>query len=135
MRAFFLLLTLGLAVSAAASAGPQSQLKYFYCIHSGRPCKETTPEKPVVSGNAMAVARRALATKDDFVGFVDAQDTTLQFKAEDGEAILVDLPDPKLQGSYSTHLDRAQALKLIDGLSAPLARYRAQLKLKFAKWQ
>ncbi len=32
------------------------------------------------------------------------------------------------------HLKREQALKLIDGLSPPLARYRDELKLKFAKW-
>jgi hypothetical protein len=138
LRFSLLPLTLGIAMFAIstlrASAAPESHLKFFYCIQAERPCKETTPEAPVASGHPMEVARRALVKSGDFIGFTDAEDTTLQFKLEDGDSVLVDLPNPKLAGSYSTHLKRAQALKLIDGLSPPLARYRSELKLKFAKW-
>jgi hypothetical protein len=130
-----LLLTLGVAISTLpASAAPESHLKFFYCIHAERPCKETTPEVPVSSGHPMEVARRAFVKTGDFIGFTDARDVTLQFKLEEADSVLVDLPDPKLKGSYQTHLKRAQALKLIDGLSPPLDRYRDELKLKFAKW-
>lgn len=133
LRFSLLVLTLGTAISA--SAEPTGHLEFFYCIRAERPCKETTPEVPIASGYPMEVARRAFVKSGDFIGFTDAQDVTLQFKLEDGDSVLVDLPDPKLAGSYSTHLKRAQALKLIDGLSPPLARYRSELKLKFAKWR
>ena len=99
-----------LSVLAAASVAPLAaaetpgNLSFFYCIHAERSCKETTGPAPVRSGNAMAVARRALPTKDDFIGFTDAHDTTLQFYAEARDSILVDMPDPKLQGSYTTHM-------------------------------
>ena|ERR1700709_1481573 len=123
------------SVAPLAAAEAPGNLSFFYCIHAERSCKETTGPAPVRSGNAMAVARRALPTKDDFIGFTDAHDTTLQFYAEGGDSILVDMPDPKLQGSYTMHVTRDQALKLIDKLSPPLVRYRSDLKLKFAKWQ
>jgi hypothetical protein len=132
MKILVLILATAVAVSAAETKGG---LRFFYCIHAERSCKETAPPVPVAAGNAMKVARRALATKDDFVGFTDAHDTTLQFYAETADSTLVDLPAPELKGSYDTHVSRAQALKLIDGLSPPLARYRAELKLKFVKWQ
>src|SRR5436305_11770061 len=95
---------------SAAAADTTGNLSFFYCIHAERSCKETTEPAPVRSGNAMAVARRALPTKDDFIGFTDAQDTTLQFYAEGRDSILVDMPDPKLKGSYTTHMTRDQAL-------------------------
>lgn len=135
LRFSFLALTFGAAtIAGSASAAPDGHLKFFYCIQAERPCKETTPEVPVSSGHPMEVARRAFVKSGDFIGFTDAQDTTLQFKLEEGDSVLVDLPDPKRAGSYQEHLKRAQALKLIDGLSPPLARYRGELKLKFAKW-
>ena len=132
-RLFIALLSITFSVAAAA-ADPNG-LRLFYCIHAESSCKDTAEEVPVSSQDALAIARRALSTKDDFVGFVDAQQITLQFYVEDTDSILVDMPVPKLKGSYSSHLNRAQALKLIAGLSPPLARYRSELKLKFAKWE
>jgi hypothetical protein len=130
-----LLVSLAVAFAATSAAADTSGLRVFYCIHSERPCKETTEEAPVSRGDALLLARRALSTKDDFVGFTDAQQTTLQFYVEDTDSVLVDMPAPQLKGSYSTHVNRAQALKLIAGLSPPLSRYRSDLKLKFAKWE
>ena len=133
MRLFVLLLLI--TFSAAASAAETDGLRLFYCIHSERPCKETTQPISVSRGDALLFARRALLAKDDFVGFIDHQDTTLQFYVEHIDSILVDMPMPELKGSYATRLNRAQALKLIAGLSSPLSRYRSDLKLKFAKWE
>jgi hypothetical protein len=133
MKIFVLLLSI--IVPASTAAENTSSLRFFYCIHAEHSCKDTAGEVPVISGNATSVARRALSTKDDFIGFTDADQTTLQFYAEDADSILVDMPMPKLKGSYATHLNRAQALKLIASLSSPLSRYRSDLKLKFMKWQ
>ena len=134
MKILVLLWTLALSASAVAAADGASGLRFFYCIRAEHACNETAAEVPVASGNANAVAKRALSTKDDFVGFVDAAETTLQFYVEEVDSILVDMPVPDRKGSYAGHLDRAQALKLIAQLSPPLTRYRSKLKLSFAKW-
>lgn len=134
MKILVLLSTLLLPATAVSAAVGTSGLRFFYCIHAEHPCKETAAEVPVASGNAMAVAKRVLSTKDDFLGFVDAEEITLQFYVEEVDSILVDMPVPEKKGSYSAHLDRAQALKLITRLAPPLARYRSKLKLTFAKW-
>ena len=131
----FILALLAITLSTAAAAADPSGLRLFYCIHSERPCKDTAAPIPVISRDALTAARRALSSKDDFVGFVDAHETTLQFYVEDADSILVDMPMPKLNGSYAIHLNRAQTLDLIARLSSPLGRYRSELKLKFAKWQ
>jgi hypothetical protein len=133
MRLFLLLVSITFAASPAVAE--MSGLRLFYCIHSERPCKETAEEIPFGAGDASVLARRVLSTKDDFVGFTDAHQTTLQFYVEDTDSILVDMPMPQLKGSYATHVHRAQALKLIAGLSPPLSRYRSSLKLQFAKWK
>ena len=133
MKRFLLLL--GIILSTAAAAADMRDLRLYYCIHSEGSCKETTQEIQVSLEDAMALARRALSAKDDFVGFTDSHETSLQFYVEDADSILVDLPMPQLKGSYATHVTRAQALKLIAGLSPPLSRYRSNLKLKFAKWK
>jgi hypothetical protein len=133
VRLFLLLLFI--TFSAAASAAETDGMRVFYCIHSERPCKETTQPISVSRGDALLLARRALLAKDDFVGFIDPHETTLQFYVERTDSILVDMPMPQLKGSYSTHLNRAQTLKHIAGLSSPLSRYRSELKLKFAKWE
>jgi hypothetical protein len=132
MKIFIFLLTIGLACTATAV--DTGGLSFFYCIHAEQNCKATEGEVPVKNGNAALVARRALSTKDDFVGFVDARQTTLQFFVEDIDSILLDMPFPKQKGSFSTHMNRAQALSLIARLSPPLARYRKELKLEFGKW-
>jgi hypothetical protein len=131
----YFLLWLAMIFSAGAAAADTSGLRAFYCIHAERSCKETKALVAVSARDAKALAQRALATKDDFVGFVDAQDTTLQFYVESADSILVDMPAPTMQGSYATHMTRAQAEKLIARLAPPLSRYRNQLKLVFAKWQ
>jgi hypothetical protein len=133
MKPFLLLLAI--AFAADVSAAGTKELRAFYCIHAGPPCRDTEVEAPVTAAEGLALARRVLTTKDDFLGFIDAADTTLQFYVEEVDSIIVDMPVPNLQGSYATHVNREQALKLIAGLSPPLARYRSSLKLQFAKWK
>lgn len=135
MKIFPLLATLALFVGAGTAADGAKGLRLFYCIHAERPCEETGTAVAMVQGEATAVAKKALSTKDDFIGFVDAEDTTLQFYVEESDSVLVDMPVPAEKGSYAGHLDRAHALKLIARLQPPLARYRAELELAFKKWE
>ena len=89
---------------------------------------------PSFKAKALAIAEKALSSKDDFVGFIDADETTLQFLVDGTDSVWVDLPAPELKGSYGVHTNRARVLQIISRLSPPLSRYRAELKLEFAKW-
>jgi hypothetical protein len=130
----FIVLLLLSTFSAAVAADDPSTLRLFYCVHAEQSCVDPSVAVAANSERILGVAGRALSSKDDFVGFIDADDTTLQFYVEGADFILVDMPMPEQKGSYSTHLSRAKALAIIGGLSAPFARYRSELNLEFAKW-
>jgi hypothetical protein len=130
----FIVLLLLVAFSAAVAAEDTSSLRLFYCIHAEQSCVDPSVAVSANSERVLTVAGRALSAKDDFVGFIDADETTLQFYVEGTDFILVDMPIPELKGSYSTHLSRAKALQIIGRLSAPFSRYRSELNLEFARW-
>jgi hypothetical protein len=120
------------AVSAAADA--TSGLQMFYCIHAEHNC--VNPSAPIPSNRAMAlaVAERAFSSKNGFVGFVDADEITLQFYVDGTDSVWVDMPVAEQKGSYGIHTNRAGALQIIGRLSPPLSGYRSELNLVFAKW-
>lgn len=134
-RALALLLSVGVIAADAATPSPKAaELRLFYCIHAKGSCDDPNDAFAASPREIATVAPKALATKDDFVGFVDLDETTLQFYVEANDVILIDMPVPALKGSYTGHLTRVEALRLIARLSSPLARYRSQLKLKFVRW-
>jgi hypothetical protein len=120
--------------AATAAADEPSNLQMFFCIHAEHNCVD--PSAAVTSNRvkALSVAEKALSSEDDFVGFVDADQTTLQFYVDGTDTILVDMPAPERKGSYQIHTNRAKALQIIGRLSPPLSRYRSELNLEFAKW-
>jgi hypothetical protein len=130
---FLALLSL-IIVAASAAADDRARLQLFYCIHSEHNCVSPSAPVPSDHAKALAVAEKALSSKDDFVGFIDADETTLQFLVDGADSVWVDIPAPELKGSYGVHTNRVGALQIIGRLSAPLSRYRAELKLEFAKW-
>jgi hypothetical protein len=132
---FILLLALLMVLSGTAAAADPGGLRLYYCIRAEQDCVAPSAPVPTETKMSMAIAGRALATKDDFVGFTDKDETTLQFYVEGPDSILVDMPEPEKKGSYQTHTDRGRALQIISRLSPPLSRYRTDLKMEFSKWQ
>jgi hypothetical protein len=130
---FLALLSL-IVFAVSASADDKGRLQLFYCIHSEHNCVSPSAPVPAEHAMALAIAEKALSSKDDFVGFIDADETTLQFLVDGTDSVWVDLPAPELKGSYGVHTNRVRALQIISRLSPPLSRYRAELKLEFAKW-
>ena len=124
-----------LSISAVStSAGDTGSLQLFYCIHSEHNCVDPSAAIPSNNENALAVAEKALSSKDDFVGFTDVHETTLQFYVDGADSIWVDMPVPERKGSYGVHTNRAKALQIISRLSPPLSRYRSELHLEFKEW-
>ena len=132
MKILALLLLSIFAVSA--SADDAGSLQLFYCIHSEHNCVDPSAAVPTSRAKALAIAEKALSSKDDFVGFTDVHETTLQFYVEDADSVWVDMPVPERKGSYGVHTNRAKALQIISRLSPPLSRYRAELHLEFKEW-
>ena len=127
----FLLLSIS---AVSTSAGDTGSLQLFYCIHSEHNCVDPSAAIPSNNENALAVAEKALSSKDDFVGFTDVHETTLQFYVDGADSIWVDMPVPERKGSYGVHTNRAKALQIISRLSPPLSRYRSELHLEFKEW-
>jgi hypothetical protein len=126
---------LGLIVlSALTSAQDTRGLRLFYCVHAEERCMDSSAPVRLDATKALATARKALTAKDDYVGFVDADETTLQFYMEGPDSVLIDMPVPEKKGSYGVRTSRAEALRIIGRLSPPLSRYRSELKMEFAKW-
>ena len=124
-----------LSISAVStSAGDTGSLQLFYCIHSEHNCVDPSAAIPSNNENALAVAEKALSSKDDFVGFTDVHETTLQFYVDGADSVWVDMPVPERKGSYGVHTNRAKALQIISRLSPPLSRYRSELHLEFKEW-
>ena len=124
-----------LSISAVStSAGDTGSLQLFYCIHSEHNCVDPSAAIPSNNENALAVAEKALSSKDDFVGFTDVHETTLQFYVDGAYSVWVDMPVPERKGSYGVHTNRAKALQIISRVSPPLSRYRSELHLEFKEW-
>ena len=132
MKILALLLLSTVAVSASADDTGSMQL--FYCIHSEHNCVDPSAAVPTGRAKALAIAEKALSSKDDFVGFTDVHETTLQFYVDGADSVWVDMPVPERKGSYGVHTNRAKALQIISRLSPPLSRYRAELHLEFKEW-
>jgi hypothetical protein len=120
--------------AVSASADDTGSLQMFYCIHSEHNCVSPSAAVPSNHATALAVAEKALSSKDDFVGFTDVDETTLQFYVEGDDSVWVDMPVPERKGSYGMHTNRAKALQVIGRLSPPLSRYRSELHLEFKEW-
>jgi hypothetical protein len=121
-------------VAASTSADYTGSLQLFYCIHSEHNCVSPSAAVPSNHAEALAVAEKALSSKDDFVGFTDVHETTLQFYVDGADSVWVDMPVPERKGSYGMHTNRAKALQIISRLSPPLSRYRSELHLEFKEW-
>jgi hypothetical protein len=121
-------------VAVSASADDAGSLQMFYCIHSEHDCVSPSAAVPSNHAKALAVAEKAFSSKDDFVGFTDVHETTLQFYVEEVDSVWVDMPVPERKGSYGMHTSRAKALQIISRLSPPLSRYRSELHLEFKEW-
>jgi hypothetical protein len=72
----FLLL---ISAAAPASAENKNTLRLFYCVHAEQRCANPDDALPTTPAKTAAIARKSLSTQEDFVGFIDASDTTLQF--------------------------------------------------------
>jgi hypothetical protein len=131
---YFLLLS-ALFFAGQMSAKDATNIQVFYCIHAETDCSVSGKPTLMAAEKIWRLAQRAMVAKDDFFGFVDNHDVTVQFMMEGPDVVLVDMPVPAQKGSYQTRVNHDTALALIKRMKAPLDSYKSTLQLKFAKWE
>lgn len=72
---------------------------FYTCQSTG---DDVLPYKAEFNRNKVVeLAHNVLKESDDFIGITDSHDTTVQFYFYDDANIMVDMPSPKEDGSYS----------------------------------
>jgi len=76
--------------------------KVFYCAYQTDESVETP--SPINPKELPDLLKRITNNKENFIGFVDEQETTLQFYINGDNDITVDIPDTKKNGSYTKEI-------------------------------
>lgn len=108
--------------------------KVFYCIYQND--DDVPSNKPVrlEKARVLEIAREVAAGEKNFLGFVDAAGTTLQFFVDEIGKIWMEIPNPKERGSYGIHIDEARLLQLLETLHEPFEAYKASEQMQFTPW-
>lgn len=115
-------------------AGPAGAESYgvFHCVYQNDDCVETPRQTSIA--DALDLMRAAARAKDNFVGFVDRNGTTLQFYVERPGHFWVEIPAPELKGSYGRDLTSEEAFGVVRKLTGDLEDQKKALGLKLRKW-
>ncbi len=109
-------------------------IRVFYHIHKG-PCVDADQAVPLPLAAIVALAGDVASHDENFIGFIDAADTTLQIAPQGNGRFHIEMPVPARRGSLAMMADRATYDAVIAELQAPLAVYAQTLPLDFQAWQ
>lgn len=108
-------------------------MQAFYCCYStGEQVSARTPV-PISPDESIALAQRILLEKDDFLGFIDEADQTVQMVLEVNGGILLDVPVPAQSGSYVKVIAHAALEDFIRNLPTDFTQLE-MADFAFAKW-
>jgi hypothetical protein len=114
----------------------ERKLKVYYCMYEEQQCVEPSANFEVALDDIPKLARVVLSeTEGNFIGFIDADDTTLQFIVSAKGRMDIDFPVAASKGSCQREVDTERAMQVIDTLVAPLLRYKSELDLEFVRWR
>lgn len=75
-------------------------MQAFYCCYTTGEQAPTQTPIAIQSDEYLSLAQRVLLQKEDFLGFIDAQDHTVQMMLEVNGGVVLDVPVPEQGGSY-----------------------------------
>lgn len=106
-------------------------MRIFYWCQSSGACVES--KNPVVAQTEelASLAQQMLRQEADHFGMIDEQDTTLQFRHENGE-IWMEIPAPQERGSYGRVLPLEDLPSIIASVKVPFRK--EDLDLTFQPW-
>ena len=91
-------------------------LKAFYCCYSTGDNVLGSEAIPIDRESALGIAQSVLRETKDFVGFVDANGTTLQFMVKDSGLVWMEVPVPEEDGCYGKMVSWSVAESVIGSL-------------------
>ena len=134
MKSFARKIALVAVVATATGVGAEPMQEYLvhYAVyqnntHNDEPRVLTKKQVAEVAGEVPGQAK-------NFIGFTDSENTVIQFYVDSPGKIWVEIPSASEKGSYGTHLNLEQYLKLVAELSEPYSRYKKLLNLLFQPW-
>lgn len=106
----------------------------FYCTYQSGECVPGQSAIGVDPEDMGPLLERVMALEENFIGFVDREDTTIQFFVDAPDRIWMEIPVPEEQGSYGIQMSADETKSLIEMLEAPYMDYRKRLNLPFVPW-
>lgn len=108
-------------------------MQAFYCCYSTEEQVPANAPVPVTRDESVALAQRVLLGRDDFLGFVDNADRTVQMILEVNGGVVLDVPVPDLSGSYTKVIAREALADFIRHLPTDFSQLEMG-DFAFAKW-
>lgn len=114
--------------------GENGYSKVFFSITQTKEFVSSESPIEIGGGEIYSLLADFAQKPKNFIGFIDQQDTTIQFMVDEFDKIWVDIPSVENKGSYGKHMNNEEMLKLINDLSEPYSKYIKDLNLTFTQW-
>ena len=106
--------------------------QYFFTDYEG---EEILADNEITASKEEIIQfmKQILLVKDNFLGIIDQNDLCIQFMVNQDHSILVDIPIPELDGSYTKNTTLMGALQIVHELDA-MIQIEDIDNLQFEKW-
>lgn len=126
---FIIAIKLGLLSSQA-----HSYEKVFYTVYQTQDSVKSSHPARIPKHKVTQLLKDVSLGKKNFIGFVDDDNTTIQFYVDAIGKIWVEIPFPNKQGSYGKHITTDEMHEIVSTLSPPYMLYKTKLNLHFEAW-
>lgn len=114
--------------------GSQGYKRVFYAIEQIPEVVPADSARDIGAGEIYEVLIDVIAQPKNFIGFIDDDDTTIQFYVESIDKIWVDIPMLSKSGSYGSYISNQEFIDFINEMVPPYSNYVSVLGLKFSAW-
>lgn len=111
-----------------------SSIKVFYCIYQNKKAVDHDEPISVMGIEIPELIEEVTSMKENFIGFVDKDETSLQFFIDDLDEIWMEIPIPAEKCSYGTYIDRKSMQEIVQNLKAPFIDYKEKFNLDPQPW-
>ncbi len=106
----------------------------FYCTYQNNESIESCNTIRVNDEEFHRITSNIIGHEKNFIGFVDDENTTLQFYVEPTDKVWIEIPETKENGSYGAYISNNQMQSIFRNLGQPYCNYKNELQLKFQAW-
>lgn len=107
-------------------------MRAFYCIYQEDLNIDANNLIDLNRNQINKLIEKIILRQGNFIGFIDDENTTIQFVFEGKNTVLIDIPLLDKCGSFSKTISVQQIKKIITELKAPYKLYIDYLKMEFS---